>query len=72
MGDHGLLGILKKHVFQDTNPGDSRFGSQSTSFPGKLRTLLSLPVSRGQPGTSPDRSSSSSALWSALGLLFLG
>ena len=45
MGDHGLLGILKKHVFRDTNPGDSGFGSQSTSFPGKLRTLLSLPES---------------------------
>ena len=42
VGDHGLLGILKKHVFQDTNPGDSGFGSQSTSFPGKLRITFSF------------------------------
>ena len=39
VGDHGILGVLKKNVFQDTNPGDSGFGSQSTSFPGKLRII---------------------------------
>ena len=47
MGDHGMLGIHKKHVIRDTNPRDSRVRVTEYKFPGETLQFVESEIGPG-------------------------